>query len=87
MSETVTSNAPNMGRQYEVPPKPARKSQPVQFPHRLSICFATDQIENLQQVKKAFRCSESFAIRMAFDTFCRTNGFPVNGNGGPHNGR
>jgi len=46
--------------------------------------MADDQIENLQQVKRAYRASESFVLRMAFDTFCRTNGFPVNGG---NNGR
>jgi hypothetical protein len=85
MAETVTATAPLVGAQYAATPKPARKSQPAQFPHRLTVCFAPDQIENLQQVKKAFRCSESFAIRMAFDAFCRNNGFPING--GNTNGR
>ena len=65
--------------------KTVRKSTPAQFPHRITFCMAEDQVENLQMVKKAYRASESFVLRMAFDTFCRTNGFTVNNNGG-HNG-
>jgi hypothetical protein len=85
MSETVTQAPPPVGARYEAARKSVRKSPPPSFPHRLTVCFAPDQIENLQQVKKAFRCSESFAIRMAFDAFCRNNGFPINGGG--NNGR
>jgi hypothetical protein len=85
MSDIVTPNAPHMGARYENAPKPVRKSPPPQFKNRLTVCFADDQIENLQLVKKAFRCTESFALRMAFDTFCRTNGFSANG--GTQNGR
>ena len=85
MSEVVTPAAQNVRPGYAKPQKAARKSLPPQFPNRLTICFADDQVASLQQVKKAFRCSESFAIRMAFDTFCRTNGFLAN-NGGT-NGR
>jgi hypothetical protein len=66
--------------------KPARKSQPRNFPNRLSVGFADDQLATLQQIKTVYRASESFVIRMAFDVFARTNGFPVN-NGGGTNGR
>jgi hypothetical protein len=85
MSEVVISSPASIPKSAERQHKLARKSQTPQFPARLTVCFADDQVENLQQVKKAFRCSESFAIRMAFDAFCRNNGFPVS-NGG-HNGR
>jgi hypothetical protein len=85
MSEIVTPTAPNTRPRYEERPKASRKTPPPQFPNRLTVCFANDQVTSLQQVKKAFRCSESFAIRMAFDTFCRTNGFAVNG-GSPNGG-
>jgi len=83
MSDTVTVTQSPIPKNAERQRKLARKSQPPQFPARLTVCFADDQVENLQQVKKAFRCSESFAIRMAFDAFCRNNGFPVS-NGGHH---
>jgi hypothetical protein len=84
MSEAVLTEPRSVPRFAEEPQRPARKSQPPQFPNRLTVCFADDQIENPQQVKKAFRASESFVLRMAFDTFCRTNGFV---NGGPTDGR
>ena len=83
MSEVVTASPQSIPKNAERQRKSARKCQPPQFPARLTVCFADDQVENLQQVKKAFRCSESFAIRMAFDAFCRNNGFPVS-NGGHH---
>jgi hypothetical protein len=75
MSETVTPSAPSIGAAYEAAPKRPRKSPPPKFPNRLTVCMADDQIEKLQEVKEAFRTTESFVIRMAFDTFCRTNGF------------
>jgi hypothetical protein len=70
---------------YEEQPKPARKIQPSQFPNRLTVCFADDQVECLQKSKAIYRASESFMLRLAWDTFCRTNGLMPN-NGGP-NGR
>jgi hypothetical protein len=84
MSDVVTTQPHTVPKFSEERRKPARKTQPAQFPHRITFCMADDQVQNLQQVKKAYRASESFIIRMAFDTFCRTNGFSVN-NGG-HNG-
>jgi hypothetical protein len=82
MSENVTPNAPSIGEKYATAPARPRKSPPSRFPHRLTVCMATDQIEKLQEVKDAFRTTESFVIRMAFDTFCRTNGFSVSNHGG-----
>jgi hypothetical protein len=84
MSDALISPPRSVPRFADEAPKPVRKSQPAQFPHRITFCMADDQIENLQQVKRAYRASESFVLRMAFDTFCRTNGFPVNGG---NNGR
>jgi hypothetical protein len=59
--------------------KPARKAQPAMFPNRITFCMADDQVANLQEVKRAFRASEAFVLRMAFDVYCRTNGFVSNG--------
>jgi hypothetical protein len=42
--------------------------------------------ENLKLITKEFRCSENYAIRMAFDAFCRVNGFRRMNNGGSSNG-
>lgn len=36
------------------------------FPYRVTICFDDEQIQNLQQVKKAFRTTESFVSQMGF---------------------
>ena len=85
MSEVVSPAAAPLGTRYAATPKRIRKSPPPKFPYRVTICFDDEQIENLQQVKKAFRTTESFVLRMAFDTFCRTNGFPLK-NGGLPNG-
>ncbi len=85
MSDTVVIEPRPTLKLPEGKRKTARKSQPAQFPNRLTICFADDQVATLQQIKKIYRASESFVVRMAFDTFSRTNGFPVNG--GQPNGR
>jgi hypothetical protein len=70
-----------------VTPTPQRVRKTPEFPHRLTVCFAPDQVASLAQAKKAYRATESFMLRLAWDTFCRTNGFPVNNGNGGHNGR
>ena len=82
MSESVISNATGIGAQSATATTRPRKSPPPKFPNRLTVCMADDQIANLQEVKKSFRATESFIIRMAFDTFCRTNGFANGGTNG-----
>jgi hypothetical protein len=75
MSETVTTAA-------------HRKRNAPEFPHRLSVCFAPDQIETLAAAKKIYRATESFMLRLAWDQFVRANQInaPINNNGGA-NGR
>ena len=60
-----------------VTPDAHRLRKPPEFPHRLTVCFAPDQVESLAQAKKTYRATESFMLRLAWDTFCRTNGFPL----------
>ena len=62
----------------EKPRKPARKTLPSRFPNRITFCAPDDQVAAIEQIKRAFRCTEAFAIRMCIDTFCRTNDFPLN---------
>jgi hypothetical protein len=83
MSDTVTIDPRPTAKLAADRGKSTRKAQPpASFPHRLTVCFAPDQVENLQVAKVAFRASESFVIRMAFDLFCRTQGFVNNGGQG-----
>lgn len=77
---TASQNTPNFA---EKPQRSARRIPPGQFPYRVTTSFAPDQIENLKLITKEFRCSENYAIRMAFDSFCRANGFRMN-NGDSH---
>ncbi len=49
--------------------KTARKSQPVKFPCRISVCFAPDQIQTLAQAKEIYRANEAFMLRLAWDNF------------------
>ena len=69
MSDTITPASP-------------RVRKPSEFPHRLTVCFADDQVETLAQAKKMYRATESFMLRLAWDTFCRTNS--IHPNGDPH---
>jgi len=63
--------------------KPARKSPPAQFTHRLTFGIAPDQADTLAQAKKIFRASESFCLRLAWDHFVRANNLtPQLNNGG-----
>jgi hypothetical protein len=87
MTDAVTSSPQATLRLPEEKRKSARKSQPAQFPNRLTICIADDQLATLQQIKAAYRSSESFVVRMAFDVFARTNGFTPLNNGGANVGR
>jgi hypothetical protein len=73
MSEVVTPNTP-------------RPRKPPEFPHRLTVCFAPDQVETLAQAKKIYRATESFMLRLAWDNFCRANKITPLINGGPTNG-
>jgi hypothetical protein len=65
----------------------ARKTQPRQFIHRITICVDDAELECLTQARQAFRSTEAFLVRMALDTFLKSqglmapNGFPVS-NGG-----
>ena len=83
MTENVFVETERSIPRYDKTLKPSRKV-PSQFPHRVTFAMASDQVETLQRIKKAFRCSEAFAIRMCFDAFARVNGFV---NDGGSNGR
>jgi hypothetical protein len=75
MSEVITPSAQRMRKEPE-------------FPHRLTVCFAPDQVETLGQAKKIYRATESFMLRLAWDNFCRANQiFPKINNGAPRNGQ
>jgi hypothetical protein len=69
-----------------VTPAPQRVRKPPEFPHRLTVCFAPDQVETLAQAKKIYRATESFMLRLAWDNFCRANQIAPNKNGGLPNG-
>lgn len=71
-----------------VTPHPHRVRKAPEFPHRLTVCFAPDQVETLAQAKKIYRATESFMLRLAWDNFCRANQIsPLNNNGVLPNGR
>jgi hypothetical protein len=84
MSDVATAPPLAMRKSAEQRLKTVRKVQPAMFPNRITFCMADDQVANLQEVKRAWRASEAFILRMAFDVWCRTNGFVANGGG---NGR
>ena len=52
-----------------VTPHAHRVRKPPEFPHRLTVCFAPDQVETLAQAKKIYRATESFMLRLAWDQF------------------
>ena len=57
-----------------------------QYPVRQTTCIGLDQQAALKQIRLLYRCSESFAVRLCIDTFCRTQGIPLsnNNNGAPN---
>lgn len=57
-----------------------------EFPHRLTVCFAPDQVQTLAQAKKIYRATESFMLRLAWDQFCRANLIGPQNNNGVQNG-
>jgi hypothetical protein len=58
MSDTVTIDPRPTAKLAVERGKSARKTHPpASFPHRLTVCFAPDQVENLQLVKTAFRAA------------------------------
>jgi hypothetical protein len=70
-----------------VTPHTHRVRKPPEFPHRLTVCFAPDQVETLAQAKKIYRATESFMLRLAWDNFCRANQISPLNNNGEQNGR
>jgi hypothetical protein len=56
-----------------VTPTAQRVRKTPEFPHRLTVCFAPDQVESLAQAKKIYRATESFMLRLAWDNFRRAN--------------
>ena len=82
MSDTVVMDQRPNPKPAEPQRKAVRKSQPPSYPYRITFCVAPDQKETLGQVTRAYRASEAFVLRMALDQFARSNGFPVNINGG-----
>lgn len=87
MSETVSPDAPRTVPRFDEPLKQVKKTQPAQFPHRITFCMASDQVQSLAQAKRIFRATDSFMLRLAWDNFCRANQIaPVN-NGGQNAAR
>ena len=74
MSETINTDA-------------ARARRLPEFPHRLTVCIASDQLDTLQQARKIYRATESFMMRLAWDQFCRANQIAPSINGGSNNGK
>jgi hypothetical protein len=87
MTEAVLTASRSVPRFAEDERKPARKSQPPQFPNRLTVCFADDQVEALTAAKKIYRASESFMLRLAWDNFVRANNLSPQLNNGGQNVR
>jgi hypothetical protein len=65
-----------------VTPTGQRVRKTPEFPHRLTVCFAPDQVETLAQAKKIYRATESFMLRLAWDNFVRANNLSPLNNGG-----
>jgi len=85
MSDAVIVEPRSIPRFAEEQRKPVKKTQPPQFPHRVTFCLAPDQVETLTQAKKIYRASESFMLRLAWDNFVRANNLsPQLNNGGPN---
>jgi hypothetical protein len=73
MTDAVVSQPNSIPKFEEQRRKPARKSQPAQFPHRITFCMADDQVQTLAAAKKIYRATESFMLRLAWDQWCRAN--------------
>jgi hypothetical protein len=84
MSESVVIEPRPLPQHAEKRRGSERKMQPGQFPYRVTLSMAEDEIQALAQAKKMFRASEAFCLRLAWDNFARANNlFPLN-NGGPN---
>lgn len=82
MSETVVTTPRPSPQRAENSHKPARKTQPGQFPYRITMSMAPDQVAALAAAKRRFRASEAFCLRLAWDAFAQAHGlFPVDPNG------
>ena len=75
MSDSVIAEPRPTLSLAEKAPKSAAKKQTTQpqFPFRMTVCFAPDQIETLAVARRIYRCTNSFAIRLAWDHFTRAN--------------
>jgi hypothetical protein len=92
MSDTVISEQrPAVPSYANGRKRAARKPVPKQFVHRITFCIDNSELECLNEAKLAFRSTEAFLVRMALDTFLKSQGlmtptgFPVSNNGGPQN--
>jgi hypothetical protein len=88
MSDTLISGQQTAPPLHTNQRKPAaRKSRPGQFVHRITFCIDDSELECLNQAKLAFRSTEAFLVRMALDSFLKSQGlmsptgFPINGGG------
>jgi hypothetical protein len=89
VSDALTPSQQTAASLYATQRKPAaRKKKPEVFVHRITFCVDSSELECLKQAKLAFRSTESFLVRMALDTFLKSQGlmsptgFPINGGNG-----
>jgi hypothetical protein len=73
MTEAVITEPQTIPKFAKDQRTPVRKTQPAQFPHRITFCMADDQVQTLAAAKKIYRASESFMLRLAWDQWCRAN--------------
>ncbi len=84
MSESVIAESRPTPQRAEKTYKAARKMQPGQFPFRITVSMAEDEVVALARAKTMFRASEAFCLRLAWDNFARQNGLLPQLNGGPN---
>lgn len=73
MADVVVTEPRSIPKFAEEKRKAVKKTQPAQFPHRITFCMADDQVQTLAAAKKIYRATESFMLRLAWDQWCRAN--------------